>query len=43
MVLASIYAEKWFAQKNRYKSVVIVRVISGYRDLESIFADVDDE
>ncbi|MGH1395926.1 MAG: type II toxin-antitoxin system RelE/ParE family toxin [Trichormus sp.] len=24
-------------------SVVIVRVISGYRDLESIFADVDDE
>jgi len=23
--------------------VVIVRVISGYRDLESIFADVDDE
>ncbi|MBN3885526.1 MULTISPECIES: type II toxin-antitoxin system RelE/ParE family toxin [unclassified Nostoc] len=24
-------------------SVVIVRVISGYRDLKSIFADVDDE
>ncbi|WP_414545562.1 type II toxin-antitoxin system RelE/ParE family toxin [Nostoc sp. CCY0012] len=23
--------------------VVIVRVVSGYRDLESIFADVDDE
>ncbi|NEU76203.1 type II toxin-antitoxin system RelE/ParE family toxin [Hassallia byssoidea VB512170] len=24
-------------------SVVIVRVVSGYRDLESIFADMDDE
>jgi toxin ParE1/3/4 len=24
-------------------SVVIVRVVSGYRDLNSIFADVDDE
>ncbi|MEH2252080.1 type II toxin-antitoxin system RelE/ParE family toxin [Nostoc sp.] len=24
-------------------SVVIVRVVSGYRDLKSIFADVDDE
>jgi toxin ParE1/3/4 len=24
-------------------SVVIVRVVSGYRDLESIFADVDDD
>ncbi|MBH8564094.1 type II toxin-antitoxin system RelE/ParE family toxin [Nostoc sp. CENA67] len=24
-------------------SVVIVRVVSGYRNLESIFADVDDE
>ncbi|KYC39711.1 plasmid stabilization protein [Scytonema hofmannii PCC 7110] len=24
-------------------SIVIVRVVSGYRDLKSIFADVDDE